>query len=366
MRDVQTLINDGDPVPQGTYVLDAPLTVPAGGSLVGDGAAEPGQGPGTEFVFTPNAGTDPEGPAYIRYSYGTYLANFTVSRPAGTKFDAPSPWALSGQEQDGGSGTGAVLERININCTWRGIALGSRQTLRLLRMQCFETGLSLERAQSMTFVDNVILDQSYDASDAAANYMRQHTVAFRILRADQFYLSNLFVGACQIAYLFDVSPVDGTNSYGQCLNLATDACVTSVQINSGAYPGLLFANCIFGSESSQTRPIVVTGSSFGANRGCAYFSNCKFRDTSGGFLLHQSGHMALANCSLDNCKGYAVETLEGSLSCTGCDFIMIPKHFHLGPDTQCATITGNVNRDGTGWVIANEIGNRAVIANNSR
>lgn len=365
MRDVQTLINDGDPIPQGTYVLDAPLTVPAGGCLIGDGGAEPGQGPGTELVFTPNAGTDPDGPAYIRYSYGTYLSNFTISRPAGTKFDTPGPWALSGQNQDGGSGTGAVLERININCTWRGVALGSRQSARLLRMQCFETGMSLERAQSMTFLDNIILDQSYDGSAAAAAYMLQNTVAFRVLRADQFYASDLFVGACKVAYQFGVSPVDGTNSYGQCLNLGTDNCLTAVQIDSGAYPGLLFSNCMFGSNSASTVPIVVTGPAFGANRGCAYFSNTKFRDTGAGIIQHQSGHVSLANCSLDNCHGYAIETLGGTLACTGSDFTMVPKHFHWGPYTQGVVVTGNMARDGKDWVVNNEIGNKAVMANNS-
>ena len=362
-------------VPAGQYRFDGSLIIPEGVTLEGEwrGPHTSQLNKGTTFFVY--AGRDQENAqAFVSLKTGSCLKGVTLFYPEQKVNDIrPYPWTIQGQGQHYN-----VIE-VTIANAYNGIDCGTFHNeghhLRNIHMCAVNKGVLIDYTTDIGRLENVHIhnvywwrvSQPYTLKEKEVveleNYTKQHLEGFIIGRTDWEYISNCFVIWAKVGFHFVKTERGMANAL--ITQSGSDLGPLAVMVEQvQSHAGIAFENCQF-----------MSGFEIGTdNTGPVKLSNCGFWGRPGAgsqMVLKGKGTVTLTathfhKWDYDNEQKACVQSLNGSLLMTNCDFMKEGNpspHIFLGSELKSAVLIGNRFQHGEAKIINQSRGDVQILGN---
>jgi hypothetical protein len=358
-------------LPPGRYLVGGSLRVPSGVTLQGGMDSPVWSEPLKGSVILATGGRDKEdAPALFEMGHACAVRGVSVWYPEQKPTDIhPYPWTFHLQGHDN------TVENVTLINSYNGIRIGPegnvRHRIRSVYGCVLRRGIFVDACSDIGRIENVQFHCHWWSAasvggnwDAVHRFMRTNCEAFIFGRTDWEYVNNTFVYPVNIGYRFMQTTSGAAN--GQFSGIGADESQICVKVEAIQPMGLLIANGQFVCMHGERRvPVVVEKSCAGSVR----LVNCAFWGPNRQCVVsHSRSFVSLSDCYLSssgraNNPGVAlVEADGGKLQVRGCSFGSNEPCIALQPGLQHAIVTENNGVRGV--EIKNEIGEKAIIANN--
>ncbi|MBI4875252.1 MAG: hypothetical protein HY822_11525 [Acidobacteria bacterium] len=362
-------------LPPAKYLVAGSLRIPPGVSLEGVYDAPMGREPLLGTVVLATGGRDKEdAPALFEMGNGCMVRGLTVFYPEQMATDIhPYPWTFHLQGWDG------TVENLTLVNTYNGIRVGpetnQRHRIRSVVGCALRRGILVDRTVDIGRIENVQWHCDFWMAkavngnrNAVYEYMWKNLEAFIFGRTDWEYVTNTFVFPVKTGYRFIRTAAGACN--GQFSGIGADAAQRCVSVEEIQNMGLLITNGEFVCIPGERIEVVIEPTCTGSVR----LVNCAFWGPSRQCVaMHGQGYLSLSDCYLEISGRFpagppdqisVVEADGGKLQVRGCTLRSRGKEpsILLKKGLKHAIITENNGPRGVN--IVNEIGDRAIIANN--
>jgi len=356
-------------LPPGKYLVKGSLSVPAGVSVKGAAAAPQYSEPLLGTIILATGGRDHEdAPPLFDMTSCTSVSGLTVYYPEQKVTDIrPYPWTFRLQGNDN------TVENVTLVNSYNGIRTGPannvRHRIRSVYGCVLRRGIFVDACTDIGRIDNVQFHGHWwwagsvgGNADIVNKYMIDNCEAFIFGRTDWEYVTNTFVFPVRIGYHF-IATKDGACN-GQFSGIGSDWSQRCIVVDAIQPMGLLITNGQFVAFAGDN-PIAAEISP--TCEGSVRLVNCAFWGPSDqNVVAHGKGYVSLSDCYLSSGKhapGKAlIEADAGRLQVRGCTFDTRETSIKLAKGLTNAIITENNGRHGV--TIDNQIGDKAIIANN--
>ncbi len=356
-------------LPPGKYLVKGSINVRAGVSVEGVSNAPRYNSPLTGTVILATGGRDKEdGPALFEMVDSTSVSGLTVYYPEQKVTDIrPYSWTFHLQGNDN------TVENVTLINSYNAIRVGPegnvRHRIRSVYGCALRRGIFVDACTDIGRIDNVQFHGHWWwATEVGGNneivnkYMIDNCEAFIFGRTDWEYVNNTFVFPVKIGYKFIQTPSGACN--GQFTGIGADWAQRCVVVDAIQFMGLLITGGQFVAFAGDD-PIEVEIAP--TCKGSVRLVNCAFWGPAvQNVVSHNQGFTSLTDCyfsSPHDALKPLVEADAGRLQVRGCSFEGGPRpDILLGKGLKHAIITENNGE--LGVKVVNEIGDKAIIANN--
>jgi len=354
-------------LPPGQYRIDGSLHIPVGVSLVGAAHSPLYIEPLIGTVILATGGRDKDdGPALFEMGDSSNVSGLTVFYPD-QKVNDIHPYAWTFHLQGGDN----TVENVTLINSYNGIRIGPegnvRHRIRSVYGCVLRRGLWLDNCTDIGRIENIQWHNHWWSSkstggawDPVFEYMWKNCEGFVFGRTDWEYVTNTFIFPVYIGYHFINTPHGAMN--GQLSGVGADAAQRCVVVDQLQPMGLLITNGQFVAfNGPNPTQIIVNETCTGSVR----LECCAFWGPSVQNLIsHSKSYVSLANSYMSSGRGgnmaALVQAAGGRIQVRGCSFATGEPSVHLAPGVKHAIVTDN---NGV-FSVKNEIGGRAIIANN--
>jgi hypothetical protein len=357
-------------LPAGKYLVAGSLKIPEGVALVGSNQAPVYIEPLIGTVILATGGRDKEdASALFEMGNSSTVQGLTVFYPDQNPDDIhPYAWTFHLQ---GGDNT---VENVTLINSYNGIKIGPeanvRHRIRSVSGCVLRRGIWLDNCTDIGRIENVQWHCHWWSSakvggnwDKIYKYMWSNCEGFIFARTDWEYVTNTFIFPVKIGYHFIATPNGAMN--GQLCGAAADAANRCIVVDQIQPMGLLITNGQFVAfEGENPVEIEVSPTCNGSVR----LQNCNFWGPAvQNVVSHGKSFVSLSNCYFssgrpNNPDKALVEADGGKLQVQGCSFATPEPSILLGKGLKHAIVSGNNGVKGV--TITNQIGDKAIIANN--
>lgn len=353
------------------YKVAGSLRIPPGVALQGVSESPVWSEPLKGTIILATGGRDQEdGPALFELGHSSAVRGLTVFYPDQQPTNIhPYAWTFHLQGHDN------TVENVTLINSYNGIRVGPegnvRHRIRSVYGCVLRRGIFVDACTDIGRIDNVQFHCHWWSAAAVGGdwkpvheFMWKNCEAFIFGRTDWEYVNNTFVFPVNIGYRFIRTQAGAAN--GQFSGIGADEAQVCVQVEHIQPMGLLISNGQFVCMHGDTRvPVLVESTCQGSVRlvDCAFWGpnrQC--------VVSHSRSFVSLSDCYLSSTgrasnPGVAlIEADGGKLQVRGCSFGTDEPGIALKTGLQHAIITENNGVRGVD--ITNEIGDKAIIANN--
>lgn len=356
-------------LPPAKYLVKGSLKVPVGVAVTGAAVSPQYIEPLIGTVIMATGGRDREdGPALFEMGDSSAVCGLTVFYPEqDVKNIRPYAWTF---HMTGGDNT---IENVTLINSYNGIRVGPegnvRHRIRSVYGCVLRRGIMVDSCTDIGRIENVQFHCHWWSSKQVGGewnpvfeYMWKNCEAFVFGRTDWEYVTNTFVFPVNVGYRFIATKNGACN--GQFCGIGADAAQRCVVVEAIQPMGLLITNGQFVAFAGDD-PIEVVVEKTCA--GSVRLVNCAFWGPAVQNLVsHSQSFVSLSDCYFSSGrKGNTkplVEADSGKLQVRGCSFATSEPSIRLRQGLTHAIITENNGAKGV--EITNEIGSKAIIANN--
>lgn len=355
-------------LPPGKYLVKGSLNVPAGVSVEGVSNAPRYSEPLTGTVILATGGRDNEkAPALFEVAGSASVTGLTVYYPEQKVEDIrPYSWTFHLQGNDN------TVENVTLVNSYNGIKVGPepnvRHRIRSVYGCVLRRGIYVDGCTDIGRIENVQFHGHWwwagevgGNSDIVNKYMIDNLEAFIFGRTDWEYVTNTFVFPVNVGYRFIATEKGACN--GQFSGIAADYAQRCVVVEQIQYMGLLITNGQFVAFAGENPIEFVTEPTC---TGQVRLVNCAFWGPAVQNVVSKGqGYLSLSDCYFSThhaSPNPMVEVSGGKLQLRGCSFSGAKPDIALRRGLKHAIVTEN-NGD-NGVEIINEIGDKAIVANN--
>jgi hypothetical protein len=325
---------------------------------------------GSIILATGGRGNE-DGPALFEMGHSSAVRGLSVWYPEQRTTNITAyAWTFHLQGHDN------TVENVTLINSYNGIRIGPegnvRHRIRSVYGCVLRRGILVDGCSDIGRIENVQFHcHWWSAAEVGGDwkpvheFMWKNCEAFIFGRTDWEYVNNTFVFPVNIGYRFIQTKAGACN--GQFSGIGADEAQVCVKVDAIQAMGLLISNGQFVCMHGDTRiGVLVEKSSAGSVR----LVNCAFWGPHRQCVVsHGKGFLSLSDCFLsalyagkDQPRLPLVEADGGKLQVRGCSFGTDEPSVALRKGLQHAIITENNGVRGA--QIVNEIGDKAVIANN--
>lgn len=358
-------------LPPARYLVKGSLHIPPGVTLQGVEESPVWTEPLTGSIILATGGRDSEdGPALFELGHSSAVRGVTVFYPEQIVTNIhPYSWTFHLQGHDN------TVENVTLINSYNGIRLGPegnvRHRIRSVYGCVLRRGIFVDACSDIGRIENVQFHCHWWTAASVGGewkpvheFMWKNCEAFIFGRTDWEYVNNTFVFPVNVGYRFLKTKAGAAN--GQFSGIGADEAQVCVKVEEIQPMGLLISNGQFVCMHGDTRiPVLVESTC----RGSVRLVDCAFWGPNRQCVVsHSKSFVSLSDCYLSStgrAKNPGVSLIEadgGKLQVRGCSFGTDEPGIALKPGLKHAIITENNGVRGV--AIANEIGERAVIANN--
>jgi hypothetical protein len=332
-----------------------------------------------------------DGPALFEMGSSSSVRGLTVYYPEQVLEDiVPYPWTF---HLTGGDNT---VENVTLINSYNGIQIGPegnvRHRIRSVYGCVLRRGILVDSCSDIGRIDNVQFHCHWWSSKTVGGdfgkvreYMWKNCEAFIFGRTDWEYVTNTFVFPVNIGYRFINTPMGRMN--GQLCGIGADEAQRCMLVDYLQPMGILVTNGQFVATHGEN-PVAIEISP--TCDGSVRLVNCSFWGPSDqNVISHSKSFVSLSDCYLSSgwksgfTPGYTVvsshwetrynkngpelplvEADSGKLQVRGCSFASGEPSVHLKNGLKHAIISENNGINGVS--VINDIGDKAIIANNER
>jgi len=359
-------------LPSGRSLVKGSLRVPPGvtvqGTMESPVWSEPLKG---SIVLATGGRGQEDGPALFELGHSSAVRGLTVWYPEQqTTNIAPYSWTFHLQGHDN------TVENVTLINSYNGIRIGPesnvRHRIRSVYGCVLRRGIQVDACSDIGRIDNVQFHCHWWSSPEVRGdwkpvheFMWQHCEAFIFGRTDWEYVNNTFVFPVNIGYRFIQTKTGAAN--GQFSGIGADEANVCVKVEAIQPMGLLISNGQFVCMHGDQRIGVLVEETC---KGSVRLVNCAFWGQNRQCVLsHSRSFVSLSDCYVSTTFGgknnsglSLIEADGGKLQVRGCSFGTGEPSIALRKGLAHAIITENNGLRGV--EILNEIGDRAVLANN--
>lgn len=358
-------------LPPARYVVKGSLHIPPGVTLQGVTESPAWNEPLNGSILLATGGRDNEdGPALFEMGHSSAVRGLTVFYPEQIATNIhPYAWTFHLQGHDN------TVENVTLINSYNGIRIGPegnvRHRIRSVYGCVLRRGIFVDACSDIGRIENVQFHcHWWSAAEVGGEwkpvheFMWRNCEAFIFGRTDWEYVNNTFVYPVNIGYRFIKTKAGAAN--GQFSGIGADEAQVCVKVEEIQPMGLLISNGQFVCMHGETRiPVLVESTC----RGSVRLVDCAFWGPNRQCVVsHSKSFVSLSDCYLSSTgrtKNPGVALIEadgGKLQVRGCSFGTDEPGIALKKGLQHAIATENNGVHGV--EIANEIGERAIIANN--
>ena len=358
-------------LPPARYLVKGSLHIPPGVTLQGVEESPVWTEPLTGSIILATGGRDNEdGPALFELGHSSAVRGVTVFYPEQIVTNIhPYSWTFHLQGHDN------TVENVTLINSYNGIRIGPegnvRHRIRSVYGCVLRRGIFVDACSDIGRIENVQFHCHWWTAASVGGewkpvheFMWKNCEAFIFGRTDWEYVNNTFVFPVNVGYRFLKTKAGAAN--GQFSGIGADEAQVCVKVEEIQPMGLLISNGQFVCMHGDTRiPVLVESTC----RGSVRLVDCAFWGPNRQCVVsHSKSFVSLSDCYLSStgrAKNPGVSLIEadgGKLQVRGCSFGTDEPGIALKPGLKHAIITENNGVRGV--AIANEIGERAVIANN--
>jgi hypothetical protein len=358
-------------LPPGQYLVRGSLRIPPGVTLQGGLDSPVWSEPLKGSVILATGGRDQEdAPALFEMGHASAVRGVTVWYPDQKPTDIhPYPWTFHLQGHDN------TVENVTLINSYNGIRIGPennvRHRIRSVVGCVLRRGIFVDFCTDIGRIENVQFHCHWWSAKAVGGewkpvheYMWKNLEAFIFGRTDWEYVNNTFVFPVNIGYRFIATKNGAAN--GQFAGIGADEAQICVKVDEIQPMGLLISNGQFVCMHGDIRTEVLVEKTC---HGSVRLVNCAFWGPARQCVVsHSRSFVSLSDCFLSstgrktNPGTYLVEADGGRLQVRGCSFGSDEPAIALRPGLQHAILAENNGVRGV--EIANEIGAKAILANN--
>ncbi len=356
-------------LPPGRYLVKGSLNVPAGVHVEGVANAPQYSEPLKGTIILATGGRDNENaPALFEMVDCTSVSGITIYYPEQKVTDIrPYPWTFHLRGIDN------TVENVTLVNSYNGIKIGPegnvRHRIRSVYGCVLRRGIFVDACTDIGRIDNVQFHGHWWwASEVGGNaeivnkYMIDNLEAFIFGRTDWEYVNNTFVFPVKVGYKFIQTPSGMCN--GQFTGIGADWAQRCVVVEAIQHMGLLITGGQFVAFAGED-PIQIEIAP--TCKGSVRLVNCAFWGPAvQNVVSHNQNFTSLSDCYLSSphqAMKPLVEADAGRLQVRGCSFEGGPRtDILLGKGLKHAIISENNGE--LGVKVQNEIGDKAIIANN--
>ncbi|HNV00691.1 MAG: hypothetical protein KA191_13265 [Verrucomicrobia bacterium] len=358
-------------LPGARYKIAGSLRIPPGVTLQGVSESPVWSEPLKGSIILATGGRDQEdGPALFELGHSSAVRGLTVFYPDQHPTNIhPYAWTFHLQGHDN------TVENVTLINSYNGIRIGPegnvRHRIRSVYGCVLRRGIFVDACTDIGRIDNVQFHCHWWSAAAVGGdwkpvheFMWKNCEAFIFGRTDWEYVNNTFVYPVNIGYRFIRTQAGAAN--GQLSGIGADEAQVCVRVEHIQPMGLLISNGQFVCMHGDTRvPVLVESTCQGSVRlvDCAFWGpnrQC--------VVSHSRSFVSLSDCYLSStgrAKNPGVALIEadgGKLQVRGCSFGTDEPGIALKKGLEHAIVTENNGVRGV--EIRNEIGDKAIIANN--
>lgn len=358
-------------LPPGRFLVKGSLRIPAGVTLQGVMESPVWSEPlkGSVILATGGRGQE-DGPGLFELNHSSAVRGLTVWYPEQqTTNISPYAWTFHLQGHDN------TVENVTLINSYNGIRIGPegnvRHRIRSVYGCVLRRGIFVDGCSDIGRIENVQFHcHWWSAPEVGGDwkpvheFMWKNCEAFIFGRTDWEYVNNTFVFPVRVGYRFVQTQSGAAN--GQFGGIGADEAQVCVKVEAIQPMGLLISNGQFVCMHGDQRIEVLVEKTCG---GSVRLVNCAFWGPARQCVVsHSRGFVSLSDCYLSSSgreKNPGVSLVEadgGKLQVRGCSFGSDEPCIALRKGLQHAIVTENNGVRGV--EILNEIGERAVIANN--
>ncbi len=357
-------------LPAGKFLVAGSLKIPVGVALVGSNQAPVYIKPLIGTVILATGGRDKEdAPALFEMGDSSTVQGLTVFYP-NQKPNEIHPYAWTFHLRGGDN----MVENVTLINSYNGIKIGPetnmRHRIRSVSGCVLRRGIWLDNCSDIGRIENVQWHCHWWSSkqvggdwDKIYKYMWKNCEGFVFARTDWEYVTNTFIFPVKIGYHFLATKYGAMN--GQLCGIGADAANRCIVVDEIQPMGLLITNGQFVAfEGENPVQIVINPTCTGSVR----LQNCDFWGPSmQNVVSYSKSYVSLSNCYFSSGRpgnpGKAlIEANGGKIQIQGCSFATPEQSILLGKGLRHAVVTGNNGVKGV--TITNQVGERAMIANN--
>ena len=358
-------------LPPARYLVAGSLRIPPGVTLQGALESPVWSEPLKGSIILATGGRDKEdAPALFELGHSSAVRGLTVFYPEQqTTNIQPYAWTFHLQGHDN------TVENITLINSYNGLRIGPegnvRHRIRSVSGCVLRRGILVDACSDIGRIENVQFHcHWWTAAEVGGEWKPVHEFMWRNLeafifgRTDWEYVNNTFVFPVNIGYRFIKTKAGAAN--GQFSGIGADEAQVCVKVEEIQPMGLLISNGQFVCMHGDTRiPVLVESTC----RGSVRLVDCAFWGPNRQCVVsHSKSFVSLSDCYLSSegrkkNPGVAlVEADGGKLQVRGCSFGTDEPGITLKQGLQHAIVTENNGVHGV--EIKNEIGEKAIIANN--
>ena len=358
-------------LPPARYLVKGSLRIPPGVTLQGVMESPVWSEPLKGSIILATGGRDHEdGPALFEMGHSSAVRGLTVFYPEQQTTNIhPYAWTFHLQGHDN------TVENVTLINSYNGIRIGPegnvRHRIRSVYGCVLRRGILVDACSDIGRIENVQFHCHWWSAPKVGGdwkpvheFMWRNCEAFIFGRTDWEYVNNTFVFPVNIGYRFIKTKAGAAN--GQFSGIGADESQVCVKVEEIQPMGLLISNGQFVTMHGDVRiPVLVESTC----RGSVRLVDCAFWGPNRQCVVsHSKSFVSLSDCYLSStgrAKNPGVALIEadgGKLQVRGCSFGTDEPTIALQKGLQHAIITENNGVRGV--EITNEIGERAIIANN--
>ena len=358
-------------LPPARYLVKGSLHIPPGVTLQGVMDSPVWSDPLKGSIILATGGRDNEdAPALFEMGHSSAVRGLTIFYPEQQTTNIhPYAWTFHLQGHDN------TVENVTLINSYNGIRLGPegnvRHRIRSVYGCVLRRGISVDSCSDIGRIENVQFHcHWWSAPNVGGDwkpvheFMWRNCEAFIFGRTDWEYVNNTFVFPVNIGYRFIKTKAGAAN--GQFSGIGADEAQVCVKVEEIQPMGLLISNGQFVTMHGDVRiPVLVESTC----RGSVRLVDCAFWGPNRQCVVtHGKSFVSLSDCYLSStgrAKNPGVALVEadgGKLQVRGCSFGTDEPSIALQKGLQHAIVTENNGVRGV--EITNEIGERAIIANN--
>jgi len=239
-----------------------------------------------------------------------------------------------------------------------------RHLIRDVQGQPLRRGVLVDDIYDIGRIENVHFNPWWSTKPKLFRWQQANGEAFIIGRSDWQYVFNTFCFGYNIGYKFIETKAGVCN--GNFLGIGADDCFSAVVVENSAPFGLLISNGEFVSFHGPDPTMVRVEPT---NKGSVRFVNCAFWGPCNQIAtMAGTGTTGFSDCTFvqwdhKNEGRHALQASSGTVLVRGCEFRENKAQIELGATVHRAVLTDNVIKGKLRF--ANQVGTKAVIANNS-
>jgi hypothetical protein len=358
-------------LPPARYLVKGSLRIPPGVTLHGMMESPVWSDPLKGSIILATGGRDNEdAPALFEMGHSSAVRGLTVFYPEQQTTNIhPYAWTFHLQGHDN------TVENVTLINSYNGIRIGPegnvRHRIRSVYGCVLRRGILVDTCSDIGRIENVQFHcHWWSAPNVGGDwkpvheFMWRNCEAFIFGRTDWEYVNNTFVFPVNIGYRFIKTKAGAAN--GQFSGIGADEAQVCVKVEEIQPMGLLISNGQFVTMHGDVRiPVLVESTC----RGSVRLVDCAFWGPNRQCVVtHGKSFVSLSDCyfsSSGRAKNPGVALVEadgGKLQVRGCSFGTDEPSIALQKGLQHAIVTENNGVRGV--EITNEIGERAIIANN--